>query len=87
MAEDERARTDIVALAARSLALRDIVARLLAYEATRADDPNSMLQDFSDAGNKRVARLPQKHMQYAELIQKEFDWVVLMAKKQIRGAK
>jgi hypothetical protein len=83
MAEDKKAREEIAKLGARSLAMRDILAWLLACEATRAEDPDALLQSFSETGDKRVAKLPPDHMPFAEEIRKEFDWMLATAKKML----
>src|SRR3974390_3487859 len=81
MVEDEKARADIVGLMARSLALKQIVARRLAYQATRSDDPDFLLRHFPDSGDEDLNKLSgiPGHLAFVELVQRELDGIVGLA--------
>jgi hypothetical protein len=87
--EDKEARDQLALLTARVLGIRDVVARLLAYEATRATDPTSLLQSFSEATDQRIHWATDGHeatepaLWLVEAMRKEIDWIVAAALKQI----
>jgi hypothetical protein len=74
-------------LTARVLAIRDVVARLLAYESARWEEPALLFNDISDTTAKRIYDLMGKRnltpatIALQEFIQKEVDFVVTMAQK------
>jgi hypothetical protein len=73
-------------LAARSFAMGDIVARLLAYEAKRAADPMDVLREFSEMGDERLLPAPTHtaiRLQLAEAIRRETDWLIDAARKMV----
>ncbi len=82
---DEETREQIALLSARQLATRETVARLLAYEALRHDDPKGLLQHFSEAADysidKNAAGLPigPAMMKAQEASRSEMDWMVAAA--------
>jgi len=49
--EDDKAARQIAKLSARSLAMRDIIIRLLANEAKRASDPEAFFQKFMEGAD------------------------------------
>jgi hypothetical protein len=89
---DEETREAIVLLSARQLVVREAVARLLAYEALRHDDPNELLQHVSQAADHSIDRnavgLPigPATMKAQEVARAESDWLVSAARKLIEGA-
>jgi hypothetical protein len=72
---------------ARVLAMRDVVARLLAYEAERAPDKTEFLREISDATDERIHRVTkaqsvdQETLALQEKIRREIDWLVAAARK------
>jgi len=87
---DEKAiHAEIATLSAKFLSLRDIVARLVAYEATRAPDPAARLNEFSESATahifdteKRMGEVPDLFaMKMSAVIQEEVDWVVEAARR------
>ena len=83
--EDTEARAIIKTLTLRVLAMRDVVARLLAYEARRHGDPAELLRDFSEATESRIAQVSSRKPSLAseEGIRKEIDWIVAAAQKML----
>jgi hypothetical protein len=86
--EDTDARDQLALLSARVLAIRDVVARLVAYEANRWPDPNKLLRDFSEAVDARLHSLPPNDdnsmMTLHETIRREVDWIVEAAQSVLR---
>ena len=89
--EDKDARETIALLMARVLAIRDVVARLVAYEAKRWPDPAKLLQDFSEATEIRIHHVtggrdisPQT-LALQEAIRREVDWIVGAARNSLSG--
>jgi hypothetical protein len=84
--EDKEVREKYALLTARVLAIRDVVARLLAYEAKRWPDPLKLLEDFSEATDSRIhavtgdRNLSAGAMALQETIRKETDWIVALAR-------
>lgn len=76
--EDGDARTAIICLEARYLALRDVVVRLLAYQAEEASDPERPLGKVSARKRRltRIARGWQSHMQMDEMTLAEFKRII-----------
>ena len=76
----------VAELAARRLAMRDIVARLLAIVATMAPDQEAVFREFFEAGDERLrGAAPKTEGQNAMLawIQDETDWIVQAAKTMV----
>lgn len=67
----------------------DVVARLLAYEIARHDNPEVILQNFADGTNhqiyatqKRLGKEPGPAVvAFQEQIQAEIDWIVAAARE------
>jgi len=89
---DEETREAIALLNARQLVVREAVARLLAYEALRHDDPNGILRDFSEAADRSIDRaataLPigPKTIKAQEAARTESDWLIAAARTMIDRA-
>jgi hypothetical protein len=85
--EDKEARKLISELALRVLAMRDVVARLVAYEAQRRDDPDELLRDFAEATETHIADVSRRRGKPSvigeEGIRKEVDWIVAAARKML----
>jgi len=85
--EDKEIRDQFLELQARSLAIRDVVTRLLAYESTKWDDPPVLFNDISETTAKRIYDLLGKRSSssrtilFQELLQKEVDMIVTMARE------
>jgi hypothetical protein len=81
---DDHAAEVIKFLVARSLAMGDVVARLLAHEAVRSGDTTDTLREFSEMGDKRLAYSPAQtafRLQFGEAIRAETDWLIAAALK------
>jgi hypothetical protein len=81
---DDHAAKVMEFLVARSLAMGDVVARLLAYEAKRTSDPLDLLREFSEMGDKRLVGSPSQtaiRLQFAEAIRTQTDWLIAAARK------
>jgi hypothetical protein len=69
---------EIDGIAVTLIALRAVMARLLAHEAARYDDPNQIFRDISEGMDKMLAR----HSSHAatidleEGVKKEIDWLI-----------
>ena len=91
-AVDEEARQQIANTTARVLAIRDVVARLLAYEAMRQDNLRGFWENFSDSTGARIHHVTGGRpvdgptMQLQETIQREVDWMVAAARKMLPEA-
>lgn len=89
---DKETREAFEILTVRLLAVRDVVARLLAYEAMRHHDPRGLLQHFSDATDHRIDRsgdglkIGPETMKVQEAARKELDWMVAAARAMIEAA-
>lgn len=76
---------------AQILAIRDVVARLVAYEAYRAPDPEGIYQDVSHASDYRIDRLgagrdlSQDDLKFQEEWRRTVDWIVAAARKMEQG--
>ncbi|MGC9954492.1 MAG: hypothetical protein ABSD21_09465 [Rhizomicrobium sp.] len=74
------------ALTAQFQGLREVVDRLLAYEARRSSNPSALLEHFSDATNFRNYELAKRSPQspraiaYQEALQAEVDGIVSRAR-------
>jgi hypothetical protein len=85
--DDEELAKSLHLLLARTLATRDVVARLVAYEAARWPDPTKMYEDFSDATAQHLHEvtagrpLSPGSIALQEAIQKEVDWIVAVARR------
>jgi hypothetical protein len=79
-----RQQFDIVT--ARILAVRDVVARLLAYEAARWPDPFRILEDFSSATDMHIhqfaepGQVDDSELRFQEEIRMQVDWIVSAAR-------
>ena len=83
MSQDDEARAQILALTARSMAVRDIVARMLAYEAKRSSDPMALLQNYSDHADGKLERAEKASpelIETSETLRAETDWILVEAK-------
>ncbi len=84
--KDNKARLDIQSLNARVLAIRDVVARLVAYESARWPDPDEVLNNFADARIERHAKMNAEKppspavIAFQEEIQREIDWIMASAR-------
>jgi hypothetical protein len=70
------------------LAIRDVVARLLAYEADRAADPLALLRNFEEGTMRRMEKISsdsQGAMNVAEKLQTEVDRIIIMARSALGG--
>jgi hypothetical protein len=89
---DEKTREQFILLTLQTLAVRDVVARLLAYEAARREDPMALLRDFSEATDERIHHEAQgldlgpKTIEAQEILRKEVDWMVNAARVMIDRA-
>lgn len=73
----------IESLQAQVLAIRDVVARLVAYEASRHENPDDLLRDVSEAGDARIDRdTPpnESQMRMREIMRAQIDWMVAAAR-------
>jgi hypothetical protein len=84
---EDDVREQLALLTARVLGMRDVVARLLAYEADRSPEPIQLLQHFAEATAERtqdvIAGATEGAMLAQETIQKEVDWIVAAAQQMI----
>jgi hypothetical protein len=82
--EDAVARKRITILNRQVLAMRDVVSRLLAYEALRQRDPEDLFRELSEAVDEKIARLSKGKLgtplELEEGIRKEIDWFVSAAR-------
>jgi len=89
---DEETREAITSLTARHLVVREMVARLLAYEALRHDDQEGLLRSFSEGIEHSIFRAQEgttpgpKTMKAQEDARIESDWMVAAARKMIDHA-
>jgi hypothetical protein len=84
--DDKQAPEVIATLTLRVLAMRDVLARLLAYEALRHERSEDLLRDFSEATETRIAHVSSARkpsMMAEEGIRKEIDWIVAAARKML----
>jgi hypothetical protein len=89
MDDDDEIKRQIGNLTVRSIAIRDVVARLLAHVALKSDDPGSILREFSGAIDTRVDRFPKDQMtddimNLLEGTRKEVDWIIDAARVMMR---
>jgi hypothetical protein len=88
---DEEAREKVIDLTARVLAIREVVARLVAYESLRWPDPTKILENFSDATAEHIYNISRDRptnvgmIAFQEKVQKEVDWIVAAARKMGEG--
>ena len=84
--EDLELRNKVAELTAKMLAIREVTARLLAYEAARWETPKALFEDFSEAAIKRISAAQQKfgenlsesNLYFYETIQrKSTGWLAL----------
>ena len=68
------------------VAMRDVVARLLAYLADSRDDPEEILRHFSETGDQRIDHpkfgTPEM-LPFAEESRREKDWIVSAARQML----
>jgi hypothetical protein len=82
---------DLSRLTARMLGLRDVMIRLVAYEAQRRDDPEALFQVVAGATEKRIYRttanraLTEGAIEMQEEIQATVDQIVAAARKVAAG--
>lgn len=84
--EDDKARRQIVKLTARSLAMRDIIIRLLAYEAKCATNPEVFFQKFMKGTDTAVDKIPADKEESpggGEAVRKEVEKIVSFARKML----
>jgi len=80
---DEQSRTT----SARLLAMRDVIIRLLAYEARRHPDPRRLFDEFSTATTDKLQEATGSEptdetiILFQEMVQKEVDRIVGAARR------
>jgi hypothetical protein len=77
---------EVLELVAKRTAMRDVVARLLAYLAISEDDPEELLRHFSTSGDIRIDQPGLSTAQllpFAEEARREKDWIVAAAREMI----
>jgi hypothetical protein len=93
--EDKELRDKIAILTARMLGVRDVVARLVAYQALNHSDPQEMLKHFSDATDSRIFSVSKKMniqespaiLAMQEETRKQVDWIVAAAGEMLKDIK
>ena len=82
---------ELSVLNARVIALRDVVVRLVAYEAWRRDDPEPLFQAISGATERRIHRAsaerPPLPEGMHEEVQKTVDLIVRAARPIATGSR
>jgi len=81
--------SDPLRVSVRVLAMRDVLARLLAYEAERLADPAPMFEEISHAAAAKLragaAREPDANdpaiVAFQEMLQREVDELIGMARR------
>jgi predicted RNA-binding Zn ribbon-like protein len=80
---DIEARNEIALLAAKFLGLREIVAHLVAAEASRTRDPDRFLKEMLEKLDAKLAAvadgMTRPSMPLEEATRKEVDWVIAAA--------
>ena len=69
------------------IVLKQVVARLVAYEARRHPEPSAVFNDMSEAVNKMLDNFPTPTadaMRLAERARLEIDWIVAAAQAILR---
>jgi hypothetical protein len=78
----------VIKITSRNAAMRDVVARLLAYLANSQDNAEELLKHFSVVGDERIDRPEMsvdQMLPFAEESRKEKDWIVSTARKLLSG--
>lgn len=89
MNPDDELLSEIKVLSARLMAHRDVVARLLAFEALRSPDPDALFRDVSDATDHRIygleagREMTDQATAFQEKWRAEVDWLVGAAMRMI----
>lgn len=86
---DDLIRDELASLIARVLGIRDVVSRLVAYEASRHSDHEGLFRHISDATASNIYRTEKKDgrppsretMILQEQIQNEVDTIVAEARR------
>jgi len=88
---DEETREAIAILTARQLVVREVVARLLTYEALRHDNREGFLQHLSQSADHSIdqsaagLRIGPKTIMAQEAARTESDWLIAAVRKLIAG--
>jgi hypothetical protein len=88
VSDDPQLRDHILLLTARTVAMRDILARILAHEAQRSDDPDAVLRHYSEAGDARIEHAEKRSpstFEISEAIRVQTDWILAAAKVILEG--
>lgn len=78
-------------LSGQILGLRDVVARLVAYQAARSSDKEALFQEISEATNYRIHGIQKGRdptldaLRFQEEWQRTVDWIVAAARKMGEG--
>ncbi len=84
-------REEFLKLSVQVQALRDVVARLLAYEVARSPNPAKVCADFSDSADSRIHEMTKRGeptlpvLAIQELFRDEVDWIVDAARTMAAG--
>jgi hypothetical protein len=83
MSEESHREELLLHTVTRAMALRDVVAVLLAMQATSIPDPKSLFRTISDGLDARLDEMKtsDRHMAHVERIRSEFDWILNMARR------
>lgn len=73
MTPEEKLLSDVVA---RSFALRDAVAYLIARDAARSGDPEGVFREVAEAMDDRLDELPHGISDLKEKVRAEIDWTI-----------
>ena len=85
--EDQEIAAKMITIRAQTLAIRDVVARLLTYEALRWGDPADALRDISETTDIHIATMSRTDVEFEEVIRKEVDWIVSAARMMVTRRK
>lgn len=89
--ENKQGPNPLAQLTFRVLAMRDVVVRLLAYEAQRWENPDDLFRDFAENIEGRITRVSTRaqkpSIQSEEGIRKEIDWILAAARKSLPADK
>lgn len=83
---DKALRQHLDLVCARILAVRNVVARLLAYEAARWPDPNTVFEGFSTTTDAHIHQLTKpgqvddSELRFQEEIRMQVDWIIANAR-------
>src|SRR5437868_2692799 len=90
MPDDDSARDELIQqLVMRSIALRDVIAVLLAMQALASPDPENLFRVISDGLDQRLDQMKTvpAQMPMVEQIRSEVDWILDAARKLSVGKK